>query len=134
MQEKHFDIPLHDIKPIVDVNEYSFYYLLGVIGIAILVVLGLMYLGYIWYKKRNAFNQREHHLNLLNELDLSDTKQSAYMISVYCHTFKDDSPRHTEMFNNLSQRLEPYKYKKSVEKFDSETLAYVELYKGMLDV
>ena len=132
--KKQFDIPLHDIKPIVDVHEYSFYYFLGAVGGTIILVFGIAYLLYIWYKKRNAFNIRTHHLKLLNSLDLTDTKNSAYAISSYGFTFKDDSTRHVEMFNNLSQRLEDYKYRKNVEKFDDETLGYIELYKEMLDV
>ena len=132
--KQNFDIPLHDIKPIVDVHEYSLYYFLGSLGVATLLLLGVIYLLYVWYKRRKAFNIRTHHAKLLNELDLSDTKKSAYAISSYGYTFKDDSQRHTEMFKNLSERLEDYKYRKSVDKFDSETLGYIELYKGMLDV
>jgi len=134
MQEKSFDIPLHDIKPIVDVQEYSFYYLLGIIGVSVVILIGLSYLLYLWYKKRTSFNLRVHHAQLLNELDLKDTKNSAYLISSYGYTFKDDSPRHTEMFNNLSSRLQEYKYQKNVEQFDDEVLGYIELYKGMIDV
>ncbi len=134
MQEKSFDIPLHDIKPIVDVQEYSFYYLLGIIGVSVVVLIGLSYLLYLWYKKRTSFNLRVHHAQLLNELDLKDTKNSAYSISNYGYTFKDDSPRHTEMFNNLSSRLQEYKYQKNVEQFDDEVLGYIELFKGMIDV
>lgn len=133
-KNQQFDIPLHDIKPIVDVQEYSFYYFLGVVGVSVLLACGILYLLYIWYKKRNAFNIRTHHAKLINELDLSDTKNSAYAITSYCFTFKDDSPRHVEMYKNLSERLESYKYKKSVDAFDDETLGYIELYKGMLDV
>jgi len=134
MQEKSYDIPLHDIKPIVDVQEYSLYYLLGSIAVGVLVTSGVLYLLYLWYKKRNAFNIRAYNAKLLNELDLSDTKNSAYAISNYGLTFKDDSPRHTEMFKNISERLESYKYKKTVDTFDDETLGYIELYKGMIDV
>ncbi|MCD6172614.1 MAG: hypothetical protein J7J96_02360 [Sulfurimonas sp.] len=132
--KQHFDIPLHDIKPIVEVQEYSFYYFLGAVGIAIILACGVVYLLYFWYKKRAAFNVRKYHAKLLHTLDLKDTKNSAYAISSYGFTFKDDSPRHVEMFKNLNERLQSYKYKKSVEVFDSETIAYIELYKGMIDV
>ena len=134
MQEKSYDIPLHDIKPIVDVQEYSFYYFLGLIGIVIVVIIGISYLIYLWYKKKTAFNLRVYHSQLLNELDLQDTKKSAYAISAYGETFKDDSPRHSEMYKNLSTRLQEYKYQKNVENFDDEILGYIELYKGMIDV
>lgn len=133
-QEQSFDIPLHDIKTIVDVQEYSLYYLLGVGFFATLVLFGLGYLIYVWYKKRNKFNLKKEHFRLLHTLDLSDAKSAAYAITLYGATFRDDSSRHQEMYQNLISRLEVYKYKKSVAPFDSETLGYIELYKGMIDV
>jgi len=133
-QIQSYDIPLHDIKPIVDVQEYSLYYFLGTVFLA-LVAFGLVsYLIYIYIKKRNAFNIRKEHLKLINELDLSNTKQSAYALTTYGMTFKDDSDRHKEMFKNITERLEAYKYKKKVDSFDDETLGFIELYKEMIDV
>ncbi|WP_294965911.1 hypothetical protein [Sulfurimonas sp.] len=133
-QDKSFDIPLHDIKPIIDIPEYSFYYLLAASLFALMIVLGVIYLIYKWIKARNAFNIRRENIKIINSLDLSDTKHTAYIITSLGLIFKDDSPRHTEMYNNLVQRLEPYKYKKEVEKFDREVLGFIELYKGMIDV
>ena len=134
LQEQSYTIPLHDIKPIVDVNEYSMYYFLGISFVTLLLVLTLSYLIYKWLKNKNRYNIRKEHYELLNSLDLSDTKQSAYAITIYGATFKEDSERNTEMYHNLSTRLEMYKYKKQVEKFDDEVLGYIELYKGMIDV
>lgn len=128
---QNFDIPLHDIKPIVDVQEYSLYYFLGASLASFLLLSAVAYLLYKWMKKRKAFNIRKEHIKLLEALPFGDTKKSAYAITLYGSTFKDDSQRHTEMFNNLSNRLEVYKYKKQVESFDKETLGYVELYKEM---
>ncbi len=128
------DIPLHDIKTIVEVQEYSLYYLSGVIGVAFLLFLGLLYLGFLWYKRRTAFNLRAKYIKQINELDLSDAKRSAYSLTKMGHLFKDDSPRHESMYKNLTDRLDEYKYKKNVESLDSETLGYIELYKEMLDV
>lgn len=133
-QEQSFDIPLYDIKTIVDVQEYSIYYLLGSAFFALLVLFGFGYLIYVWYKKRNRFNLKKEHFRLLHTLDLSDAKSAAYAITLYGATFRDDSPRHQEMYQNLISRLEVYKYKKSVAPFDGETLGYIELYKGMIDV
>lgn len=133
-QEQSYDIPLHDIKTIIEVQEYSLYALLGVGFFATLALFGLGYLIYIWYKKRNKFNLKKEHFRLLRTLDLSDAKSAAYAITLYGATFKDDSPRHQEMYENLTSRLEVYKYKKSVAPFDGETLGYIELYRGMIDV
>ncbi len=132
--QQNFDIPLHDIKPIVEVQEYSLYYLLGFSVLVVVVFLGIAYLVYKWLQKRDAFNIRKEHMKLLKNLDLSDTKKAAYAITAYGATFKDDSPRHSEMYANLHERLERYKYKKEVDKLDKETLGYFELYKEMCDV
>ena len=131
---QNFDIPLHDIKPIVDVQEYSLYYFLSLGFLAVLLLFAFVYLFLKWMKKRNAFNIRKEHEKLLNTLDLSDAKKSAYDITYYGATFKNDSQRHSEMYQNIIIRLEGYKYKKSVDNFDSETLGYIELYKEMCDV
>ena len=133
-QIQSYDIPLHDIKTITDVEEPSLYYFLGAIGVGILLLAIVIYFLYLWMKRRKAFNIRKYHFELLNKLDLKDTKQSAYRITTYGATFANDSDRHKEMFDNLTQRLDDYKYKKSVEKFDSEMIGYIELYKGMVDV
>jgi len=133
MQE-NFDIPLHDIKPLLEVQEYSLYYLLAVSIVMLIILVGLIYLFVKWLKIRNAFNIRKEHYTLLNAITFKDSKRSAYDVTFYGATFKDDSPRHYEMYKNLTQRLEIYKYKKDVEELDSEVLSYIDLYKGMIDV
>jgi hypothetical protein len=131
---QNFDIPLHDIKPIVDIQEYSLYYFSALVFVGVLILCALAYLIYRWMKARNAFNIRAEHFKTINTLDLTKTKEAAYTITSLGATFKDDSQRHSEMYANLVQRLEAYKYKKEVDGFDSEVKGYIELYKGMLDV
>ncbi len=133
-QMQSYDIPLHDIKPIVEVQEYSLYYFIAISSVVLILVALLGYFIYKWLQKRNSFNLRKEHFRLLNSLDLSSTKNSAYMITSLGATFKDDSLRHKEMYENLTNRLEEYKYKKEVEEFSKETLGYIELYKEMIDV
>jgi len=128
------DIKIHDIKPIVDIQEYSFYYFLGISLVALLFVGAIAFLIYKYIKQKNAYNVKKEHLKIINELDFTNTKESAYAITLYGATFKDDSDRHKEMYKNIVDRLEVYKYKKDVEVFDKEILGYIELYKGMLDV
>lgn len=128
------EIQLHDIKPIIDIQEYSLYYFLGLVGVALLLVSGIFYLIYLWFKKRKAFNIRVEHKKLLSSLDLSDTKKSAYAMTYYGATFKDDSPRHEQMYHSLISKLEAYKYKKDVDSLDKETIDNFESYKEMCDV
>lgn len=132
--DKMQDIELHDIKTIVEIEEYSFFYLLGTIFIATLLLLALAYLLVRYIKNKNAYNQRREHFKMMSSQDLSKTKEAAYAITLYGLTFRDDSPRHYEMYENLTKRLESYKYKKEVEAFDDEVKSYIELYRGMIDV
>ena len=131
--ENSYDVPLHDIKQIVEIVDYSLYYLIGIASVSALLIAVTIFLVYRWNKKKNRFNIRKEHNKLLNLLDLSDKKHAAYAITLYGLTFKDDSLRHKEMYENLLSRLEGYKYKKSVDEFDSETIGYIELFKGMID-
>ncbi len=132
--ENSYDVPLHDIKQIVEVRDYSLYYLIGITLISVLLIALIIFLIYKWNKKKSKFNIRKEHAKLLGLLDLNDTKDAAYAITLYGLTFKDDSLRHKEMYENVLDRLEEYKYKKSVDKFDTETIGYIELFKGMIDV
>lgn len=132
--ERTYDVPLHDIKTIVEVNEYSLYYFIGLSVITFIIIVGLLYLIYSWYKKRNQYSKRKEHYKLLHSINLDDTKNAAYAISLYGATFANDGDRQTGMYKNITQRLEQFKYKKDVDKFDKETLGYIELYKGMIDV
>ena len=134
MAQQNYDIPLHDIKPLLEVQEYSLYFLIALSVIVLLVCLGVFFLLLKWFKQRNSFNIRKEHKKLLQNIDFTDAKHAAYELSFYSATFKDDSPRHREMYKNLFERLEVYKYKKNVDKMDKEVLAYIELYQGMIDV
>lgn len=131
---KSFEIELHDIKPLVEIEEYSLYYLLGISFVLLVLITVVVYFAYKWFESRNRFNQRVENLKIINALDMSKTKDTAYTLSILGVVFKDDSLRHQEMYENLRERLSEYKYKKDVGEFDGETKGYIELYKSMLDV
>ena len=131
--EKTYDIPLHDIKPLVEIQEYSMELLIALnIGL-ILVIMGVIYLLLRWLRNRKKMSTRKLHKRYLAELSLSDTKNAAYRLTEYGATFKGDTPRHTKAYEELCDALEPYKYKKEVAAFSTETLHFIELYRGMID-
>lgn len=133
-KEEHFDIPLHDIKPLIEIQEYSLYYLI-VLGVVVTIVFfGLLYLLIRYMRNRNKFNIRAHHQGLLRDITLSDAKKDAYEITLYGATFKDDTPRHTEAYDSLVESLSSYKYRKNVDMFSDETKHLLEIYMEMIDV
>jgi len=131
---KQNEIPLHDIKPLIEIHEYSLYCFLGVSLLATLIVVGLLYLAYRWIKNKKKFNLRAEHYKLLNNLDYSNPKKAAYDLTFYGTTFEDDSERHQKAYEDMIEKLEKYKYKKDVEDFDADTLHVINLYKEMIDV
>ncbi|WP_151900810.1 hypothetical protein [Sulfurimonas hydrogeniphila] len=128
------EIPLHDIKPLIEIHEYSLYYLIGVSLLVVLILLGFIYLAYKWMQNRKKYNKRAEHYKRLFSVDYSNPKKAAYDLTFYGATFKDDSERHLKAYENMLQILQKYKYKKNVENFDTDTLHVIELYKGMIDV
>ena len=129
-----FDIPLHDIKPLIEIQEYSMYYLGGILIVGIIVLFALLYLAFKYFSNRNKFNIRKYNLSRLKAIDFTNAKSAAYSITEYGITFKDDSDRHSRAYDALLEELESYKYKKNVENFSDETKHKFEIYLGMLDV
>ena len=128
------EIPLHDIKPLLEVQDYSFYYFLALLAVVSAIILGVLYLLYRHFRTKKRFNIRKEHNKILQKINLKETKKAAYELTEYGATFKDDSPRHLKTYNDMVEILERYKYKKSVDDFDRETLRVIELYRGMIDV
>lgn len=133
-QAQSLDIPLHDIKPLIEIQEYSLYYFLGVSFVALVIFLAFLYLLVRYFRNRNKFNLRAHNLSLLKAIDRANAKQAAYDITLYGATFKDDSPRHAKAYSALVDSLESYKYKKAVDSFSDETMHNLDIYMDMIDV
>lgn len=132
MQTK--DIPLHDIKPLIEIQEYSLYSFIALVLLVSVMILGLIYFVYKYIKNRNSFNIRAEHLTLLKVCNLNDTKKAAYEITLYGATFSTDNQENQRTYETLVEELETYKYKKDVESFNKETKRSIENYIGMLDV
>lgn len=131
---QNYEIKLHDIKPLVDIQEYSLYYFIALVSVVILFLLVLTYIFIKWYKKRNRINLRQEHLKILNTINMQDAKVAAYEITLYGLTFKDDSEECYKAYENLQNNLQNYKYKKYVDNFDEETKRYLDIYLGIINV
>lgn len=134
MKDKMREIPIHDIMPLMEVPDSSFTFLMMIVVLLLLLGIGVSYLLYRYMRERHRSNQREKYFKALSTIDFTQPKQAAYDITKYGRVFADDSERLSEAFQNLVERLEAYKYKKEVEKIDSESQSYYKIYLGMIDV
>ncbi len=129
-----YDIPLHDIKPLMDVPDSSLTLFIVLVVIVTVLFAGGLYLLYRFIKNRKIVNKRKTHYNALIRVDLTEPKKAAYSITEHGRAFADDSPRLKEAYANLVSRLEIYKYKKVVSPIDEESRSYYKIYLGMIDV
>ena len=134
MTPSSYDIPLHDIKPLMEVPDSSFTLLIILTGVIALLLLGAIFLLYRFMRDRKTVNLRKVNYKLLNAIDFSDPKKAAYNITEYGRLFANDSERLREAYNNLVARLEAYKYRKAVETIDAESMSYYKIYLEMIDV
>ena len=126
------DIKLHDIKDLVEVPDYSIYLYYGLIIFAIILVCSLIYLGYMYYKKRNIKTIRKEYIKNLKNIDFSNSKKSAYEITKYA-SYIAATPREKNMLENLIQTLDKYKYKKIVPNIQDEVKHSLELFMDAID-
>ena len=129
-----YDIPLHDIKPLMEVPDSSFTILTILVGIAAVVLAGGLYLLYRYLQSRKTVNHRKVHYKALKKVDFKDPKRAAYAITEHGRIFAEDSERLNETYANLMSRLEVYKYKKVVAAIDDESRSYYKIYLEMIDV
>lgn len=128
------DIPLHDIKPLIEIHDYTPYYFAGVTLVVFILLLLVLYLLIRQWRESRRSDRRRECMEALKSVSFDDAKAAAYAISHYGRCFAGDSPQVGEAYRNLLERLEPYKFKKSVPDIDEETRAYFRIFLGMIDV
>ena len=128
------DVPLHDIKPLIEIHDYTPYYLAAATAVLLVLLLLVLYLLVRRYRELRVRNRRRECLDALRAVDLGDAKAAAYAITRLGRCFAEDSPRLQEAFLNLAGRLEAYKFRKTVPAIDEDTRAYFRVFLGMIDV
>ncbi len=105
-------LEINDIKPLVTIPDYSMYLYYGLIFIAISI--GCL-MGYFVYKyfTTNKISLDKQYYQKLQDIDLSNTKQSAYAITHY-GILLTKTQRQKDIFEELNHLLEEFKYKKNV--------------------
>ena len=123
---------LKDIKPLLEIPDNSFYLYWGLILLAALIVLVLVYFVGKKLLERRKINLAKGYLEKLKAIDWHDTKKSAYDATHYARLLATDE-RRKELFSQLEPLLEQYKYKKEVNEVDQDTLNRFNLYMQVAD-
>jgi len=118
--EDNVSAQLRDIKPLLEIPDNSFYIYWGLIAFISLLLAAVLFfvLKKLWENRK--INLAKEYLARLKEIDWKDTKKSAYKATHYARLLATDE-RRKELFSQLEPMLEKYKYKKEVDKVDSDT-------------
>ena len=112
---------LHDIKGIVEVTDYSFYYLLATVGVSVMVLIVIGVMLYKYLTKKDMLTQKKVAMDLLEKFEFGDTKESVYEFSHLAQYAVNDTQRRE--LEELLAELELYKFKKEVPELDEELKA-----------
>lgn len=126
------EIKIHDIKNLTQIPDISFYIFLGLSILVFVILLVLIFIIYKYFKNKKK-NRRKEYYKILKELDLKDSKQSAYNISKYTRLLVSNE-REEKLFDELNEELEKFKYKKEVAPLNDEVRILFGRYMDIIDV
>ncbi len=124
-------IEIHDIKPLVEVPDYSLYIFIVLIIFAIVFILAAIYGIYKFFKKNNTLEKQ--YYNELKNINYEDAKQSAYLITKYVR-FLAKNENEKKLSSELIYLLDEYKYKKDIKPISNEIKAKLEIFLETLHV
>ena len=126
-------IKIHDIKPIVEISDFSIYLYYGLILLLIVLLSFIIYLIYKFFKPKEK-SQDKLWFEELQNLDLNNIKDSAYSISKYGRYLAKDE-RQIRLIDELVDELSEYKYKKEIpSKFTQEIKTKLTIFMDTIDV
>ena len=112
---------LHDIKGIVEVTDYSLYYLLATVGVSVMVLIVVGIMLYKYLSKKDLLTQKKVAMELLKKFEFGDAKESVYEFSHLAQYAVNDTQR--KELEELLAELECYKFKKDVPELDEKLKA-----------
>lgn len=126
-------IKIHDIKPIVEIPDFSIYIYYGLIFLFCVLVCVILYFLYKFLKPKEK-SQDMIWFEKLQDLDLKNIKNAAYGISKYGRYLAKDE-RQIRLIDELVKELSEYKYKKEIpSEFTQEVKTKLSIFMDTIDV
>ena len=126
------NLTLRDIKPLMEIPDYSYYLFVGIVALLSIVLFLLLFSLVRHFWKNKKANMKKLYLKQLKDINWKDSKKAAYEVTKLGRHFIDDK-RCSEIYQQLLPMLEVYKYKKEVPKVSNETLKQYNLLVHVID-
>lgn len=123
---------LRDIKPFIMPSDHSLYLFVTTLIVALLLALYLFKKAYTYAQRHCSIDCERYYYNRFIAIDWSKPKEASYLATRYGLALAKDR-RRRELFYQLRERLDRYKYEKESTKVDEETIRYYNLYKQVCD-
>jgi len=123
---------LKDIKPLTEISDYSLILFIITIIIALIIGYKLFKKAYSYASAKCKICCMKYYFEQYKKIDWNNPKKASYEATKYGMLLAQDK-RRMEIFKQLRDRLDKYKYKKNIDKIDSETINYYNLYKQVCD-
>ncbi len=107
------EIKIHDIKELVEIPDFSLYIYMLLWILGLILIISFIFFIYKYFSNKSK-DKRKKYFKILKELDLNNTKNSAYTITKYARLLAHNE-REKRVCNELIEELENFKYKKEVE-------------------
>jgi len=108
---------LKDIKDIVEVDEYSFFILMGLTVFVVILLFLAVYFFKNRRRRRKKITVKQLALEKLKNIDFHDAKSVVYTFEEQCRLFLNE--KNQEKFDSIINELTIYKYKKNIPKLDT---------------
>jgi hypothetical protein len=123
---------LIDIKTLIDITDYSIFLFIATVILGAILAFILFKKTYKYTKSKCKICCDKYYFEQFKKIDWNNPKQAAYEATKYGMLLAKDK-RRREIFLQLRDRLDKYKYKKDIDTIDNETMNYYNLYKQVCD-
>lgn len=125
-------LKIHDIKPLVEIPDYSLYIFIALILLLLTIFAVLAYYIYKIIRNKEVSAQKKS-FEALKNLDFSDAKRTAYVLTLHGRIIAS-TPREKKLLEELITDIEKYKYKKVAPAITEETKHQIEIFMDAVDV
>ena len=106
----------NDIESIVEIGDFSLYYLIALIFFGTIAIYFII--KYILKFIKSRKDNRKVYIQILKNLDWSNSKETAYQITKYGRLIKVE--RGEKLLEDLILELDIYKYRKETSKISDK--------------
>lgn len=126
------EIKIHDIKDLTQIPDISFYLFILIIILGTLIAIIFIFILFKFFNNRKK-NKRKEYYKILKDLDLKNSKKSAYIISKNIRLLAQND-REKRLAKELIEELEKYKYRKEVNELDDNVKIIFARFMDNIDV